>query len=156
MRASLNAISEYTQSAPVNVSGLAKTLGLRVIDANIGDASGKIERDLDGGYLITINARHSETRKRFTLAHEIAHYILHRHLIGDGIVDSALYRSDRGDAVERQANSYAASILMPAPLVDEKWKAGADTPELLAKAFHVSPTVAEIRIKELRLKSFAA
>ena len=40
--------------------------------------------------------------------------------------DDGLYRSAKGGAIERQANNYAASILMPAPLVGEKWRAGND------------------------------
>lgn len=78
-------------------------------------------------------------------------YVLHRDKIGDGIVDDALYRSERGGAIERQANNYGASILMPAPLVGEKWRAGATTAASLARAFQVSPAVAAIRIEELRL-----
>jgi Zn-dependent peptidase ImmA (M78 family) len=148
----IEVIADFTQSAPSDVRGLARSLGLPVLEEDLGtDVSGKIERDLFGGYKITVNSRHSETRRRFTIAHEIAHYVLHRSKIGDEIVDDGLYRSARGGTIERQANNYAASILMPAPVVGEKWRAGARTPEALAKVFDVSAAVAEIRIKELRL-----
>lgn len=148
----IEVVNEFTQSAPVDVRHLARALHLNVLDEDLGDnVSGKIERDMFGDYKITVNLRHSETRRRFTIAHEIAHYVLHREKIGDGIVDDGLYRSAKGGAIERQANNYAASILMPAPLVREKWLSGLTTSSALAKAFGVSSAVAEIRIKELRL-----
>lgn len=156
MQFNRNAVSKFTQAAPINIAGLAQALGLRVVETDLGDASGKIEREGSGSYLISVNRRHGENRKRFTVAHEIAHFILHRHLIGDGIVDSAMYRSDRGDAVERQANNYAATLLMPAPLVNDYWRNGIRTPRQLSDVFKVSDSVAEIRIRELGLKSVAA
>lgn len=147
----IEVVRDFTQYAPVDVRGLARVLRLHVLDEDIGADSGKIERDLFGGFKITVNARHSETRRRFTIAHEIAHFVLHRDKIGDGIIDDALYRSAKGGAIERQANNYAASILMPAPLVGAKWRCGMTAAADLATAFEVSSAVAEIRIRELRL-----
>lgn len=63
-----------------------------------------------------MNARHSRCRRRFTIAHEIGYFILHRDLIGDGIHDlgSGLeMRSKLQSSLEAQANQYAKSILMP-------------------------------------------
>jgi Zn-dependent peptidase ImmA (M78 family) len=34
---------------------------------------------------------HHPNRQRFTLAHEIAHYVLHRDLVENGIVDDTMY-----------------------------------------------------------------
>ena len=81
----------------------------------------------------------------------IAHFVLHRDLIGDGIVDDAMYRSKKGDEIERQANAYAATILMPAPLVIAKFRAGEKSFAGIAMAFEVSSEVAHIRMRELRL-----
>ena len=146
-------IGDFTRAAPVNVYGLACALGLEI--KNVGleeDVSGKIEKSwLAGTYTISINARHPLTRRRFTAAHEIAHFVLHRDLIGDGIVDDAMYRSKKGDEIERQANAYAATILMPAPLVFAKFRAGEKSFAGIAMAFEVSSEVAQIRMRELRL-----
>ena len=52
------------------------------------------KRKLFSGYAIFVNkGDRYKTRQRFTIAHKIAHFILHREAIGDGIVDDALYRS---------------------------------------------------------------
>lgn len=146
-------IARFTESAPVDVYGLAKALGLDVIEEPMPDgASGSIHRDwFSGAYIVAVNSGHPRNRRRFTLAHEIAHYALHRDRIGDGINDDKLYRSGLPDALERQANQYAATILMPAPLVRQAYAQGKTTPVELAAIFQVSPAVAEIRIKELRL-----
>ncbi len=57
-------------------------------------------------------------RVRFTLAHELGHYMLHRKVVGlDGIECSAgdMLRYDSGyKAQEEEANAFAACLLMPA------------------------------------------
>lgn len=147
-------IGAFHHSAPVDVDGIAAALGIDVVlDPSLPDnISGKIERAgiFNEGYRITVNGRHGRNRQRFTIAHELAHYALHRSLIGDGIVDDALYRSPKGNVIERQANSYAATILMPARLVRQHYQRGATEPEDMAKIFGVSSEMARIRMRELR------
>lgn len=146
-------IRRFTEAAPVDVHRMAAALGLKVeaepLDKSI---SGKIVKDADRPrYTITLNANHHPRRQRFTLAHEIGHYVLHRDLIGDGIIDDAMYRSRQSDRVERQANSYAASLLMPAPLVRDFAKTSDQLSET-ALHFGVSEEVARIRLEELGLR----
>jgi Zn-dependent peptidase ImmA (M78 family) len=144
-------VGRYMKSVPVKVEELARALGLRVTYAPLSDdVSGKIEHGAGDQFTITVNQHHAETRRRFTIAHEVAHFILHRDLIGDGVVDDALYRSKTlSDAIERQANRYAADILMPWWQVTAAFGAGCTTAEQMAQRFRVSVAVAEIRMKEL-------
>ena len=144
-------VDRFRQKYPVDVYGMAEALGLKVFSAILPeDVSGKIEDRGPAGCVVTVNALHSPVRQRFTVAHEIAHFVLHRDLIGDGIIDNALYRDGRiGDERERQANRYAAALLMPMPLVRRAWQAGSYTPGELAADFGVSEAVAEIRMREL-------
>lgn len=143
----------FLDSAPVDLDGMARAMGLRVERSPFlpDDISGKIERAGDG-YRITVNARHSDTRQRFTLAHEIAHYVLHRDLIGDGIVDDGMYRSGLRSDLETQANRFAADLVMPAPLL---WRifhreAVRDLASLTAR-FGVSEEAMRIRLKSIGL-----
>src|SRR3546814_1249474 len=62
---------------------------------------------------------------------------LHRNLIGDGVTDDAMYRSNLSSAVEVQANRMAADILMPWHLIREATDKGIDTVERLAEYFDV-------------------
>lgn len=146
-------IDRYTQAAPTDMEGLARAFDIEVsvipLPENI---SGSISRSRFGSsFSIQINAAHSRTRQRFTLAHEIAHFVLHRDMIGDGIVDDAMYRSDRSDEIEAQANGYAASLLMPAPLVRRYFRQGVRSFAGMASTFDVSTQVARLRMIELRL-----
>src|SRR5258708_31708533 len=80
-------IARHQKNAPVDVIGIAKELGLSVweMQSLSADISGKIFRDpLNGGssgFSIVVNATHSAVRKRFTIAHEIAHFVLHRAIL---------------------------------------------------------------------------
>jgi Zn-dependent peptidase ImmA (M78 family) len=148
--------ASFFHAAPVDLQGMARELGLSVnMDAELSqEVSGRIVRSDSGaaGYHIDVNAAHSPYRKRFTLAHEIAHYLLHRDLIGNGIEDSGLYRSRLSDSIEIQANKLAAKMLMPAEVVREVYRAVKSLVGLTG-AFQVSEDAMRIRLKELRLGS---
>ena len=111
-------IRKFQNTAPVDVGAIARELGIDVLaDDTLPDTvSGAITKDKDG-FFITVNAKHHPRRQRFTVAHELAHYILHQSQIGDGIQDSALYRSHLSNSSEVAANKLAADILMPLDLV---------------------------------------
>src|SRR5271167_4485521 len=95
----MNVVEEHQDKLPIDVYAIARELQIEVYPEKgwPNDLSGRIERDTrfggQSGYAIYINGDHAETRQRFTLAHEIAHFILHKDNIGDGIADDALYRS---------------------------------------------------------------
>jgi hypothetical protein len=90
-------VAKHTARIPVDLLGMADELGLTVAFSHSlpTGVSGRIYRSgkARGGFAIDVNATESATRQRFTLAHEIAHYVLHRDLIGDSVSDDALYRS---------------------------------------------------------------
>lgn len=143
-------VGRFLNSAPVDLDGMARAIGLEVAERCFDDpdVAGMIEC-AGRTYRISLNGTDSPRRRRFTLAHEIAHYILHRDLIGDGITDRGLYRSRLSDAIERQANRYAANLLMPSGLVRAAWREGDCSIAGMAARFHVSEDAARIRLKEL-------
>ena len=120
-------LRKYTRVAPVDVESIAHDLGVRVVRDFLGPKiSGKIQRDTTGTYTIVVNAGESPARQRFTIAHELAHYLYHRDLIGDGVSDSPAYRAPDETIYqttrlekrhEVQANQFAANLLMPKELV---------------------------------------
>jgi Zn-dependent peptidase ImmA (M78 family) len=143
-------VTAGASTIPVDVEAIARNLGLRVRYEPLGDCSGKIQRGSDGRYDITVNERDPKVRQRFTLAHEIAHYVLHEPMIGDGIVDDAMYRSGLADVYETEANNYAAAILMPAPLVKARYRTQKMIAALAAD-FGVSEAAMRIRLRSLRI-----
>ena len=99
---------------PFSVDELAKKYGLEIFRGKfIKSVSGWIEKTENNSFKIVVNKDHPTQRRRFTAAHEIAHYILHEELIGERISDNALYRSTLSNRQEVEANKLAAEILMP-------------------------------------------
>lgn len=146
-------IQKFTSSAPVDLHALATALGIEVVrDRTLpNDVSGKIEQVTDRHCRITLNGSHESGRQRFTLAHEIAHFVLHKDRIGEGITDNALYHSRLSDLAEQAATRFALELLMPEPLVRRKWRDGAQSiPELMV-AFDVTREAARFRIATLKL-----
>ncbi|MCY4302964.1 MAG: ImmA/IrrE family metallo-endopeptidase [Aestuariivita sp.] len=133
--------------APVPVHVIPEAMGISFKEACLeNEISGMIERK-GPGFAITINAKDPHTRRRFTLAHELGHYMLHRHLIGDGLDDDRLYRSSRGGKYhntavgpkeETEANRFAANLLMPKELVEFHRKELDGNVAEMAKLFQVS------------------
>lgn len=141
-------VEKHKESCPIKVVALARELGIRVKRTSQWDDSicGAIFKDSDGRFTIWTNAKHHENRRRFTVAHELAHFVLHRDAIGDGIEDDALFRSSLGGLIERQANAYAAELLMPMKQVQNCIKEGASSIEQLAACMRVSKTAMSIRL----------
>jgi Zn-dependent peptidase ImmA (M78 family) len=99
--------------------------------------------------LIRIRDNVHPVRQRFTLAHEIAHFLLHRHLSAEWL-DGRTAWSDRLDAIEREANRFAAALLMP---VTRLLGAVEETPhfETLCYRYNVSRPAMRQRLHTLGL-----
>lgn len=153
-------VNRYRETIPVDIRGLCDELGVQVHSAFLDpDISGMLESKGNGRYKITVNASDRATRQRFTIAHELGHYILHRSLIGDGVDDDRAYRSTNkgiyhntniGPRQETEANKFAADVLMPWAQVKKYREACAGTPDQLvtklAGQFQVSRQAMEIRL----------
>ena len=146
------------QSVPLDVEELAGSLcRLRVRDADalclIAGLSS--ETPLSGVLLpqrleIWVRRDESPARRRFTVAHEVGHHLLH----SDGA--AVLCRpvdvvgADTGEkARERQANRFAAELLMPEPLVREHADRDGPDPIALAARFEVSDIAMGFRLVNL-------
>jgi Zn-dependent peptidase ImmA (M78 family) len=139
-----DAIEIFQLEIPVKIGDLARFLGVEVkistLDVGI---SGAIFPNADG-YKILINKHEPNYRRRFTLAHELSHFLLHRNMIGDGISDNVLYRSNLSDVVEAEANRLASDIIMP---VESIKKARADL-GITKSADAVSPLASQFGVSE--------
>lgn len=153
-------VARHMADAPVNIQAILADLGIEYEEIPMVEASGSITRRGDS-FTVSINATDSAPRKRFTAAHELAHYLFHRDLMGDGQkmhrhVDKLFNgNKQQEDGIfkrehEVQANRIAAQIIMPKPLVEKKFKSTTDIAEL-AKIFRVSNSAMEIRLKTLGL-----
>lgn len=145
---------ELLSEAPVKLNAIASHLGVPVYLSTMKpNISGLIEPDESSpsGFRIRLNRHEPVERQRFTLAHEIAHYLLHRSLIGQGVVDDTLYRSGLSNSREVEANRLAASLCMPQTLVNKVRRelshlSGEELVVEMAKRFRVSKPAMRIRL----------
>lgn len=147
-------VRSFQTKAPVDVVRLAESFGLKVWERDLPNGvAGQIIFDRKNGgtsgYSIIVAKDPSAQRKRFTVAHEIAHYLLHKTLIGDGLTDNALYHSGLSTLQEVQANKLAADILMPFDLIEQEMRAGATSLDELAKRFDVTRQAIAVRLGDL-------
>jgi len=157
-KSDMSIVARHLKTAPVNLEAIFAELGVAFSKQWMDDgASGSITRTGDA-FAVAVNALESETRQRFTAAHELAHYLLHRDLMGDGhkMHRDTLYGGEQaGDVIfnrarEIEANRIAAQIVMPKTLVEQKYAETKDA-GVLAAQFGVSKAAMEIRLKTLGL-----
>lgn len=116
-------------NAPVPVEKIAKSYGIEIKRERVDDdLSGFLVREKkENRVIIGANKAHHPNRQRFTIAHELGHFLLHEgetiHLDGArGSFTLNLRDSESStgeDDGEREANFFAAELLMPAKLLQK-------------------------------------
>lgn len=151
-------IAEHS-GPPVNIEAIIRELDIQLdkkadLDQEI---SGQIEKIGSGCYKISVNKSDHYYRQRFTMAHELGHFLYHFHLIGDGVDDNTAYRSAPEGRFfnkkilpshETEANQFAASVLMPKDLVLSEWEKSQNLADV-SKRFQVSQQAMQYRLQGL-------
>lgn len=104
--------------APVPVDKMARAAGAKVVYNDFKDEVSGVLIRREGTVVIGVAKEQSEERRRFTIAHELGHLLLHD---GEEVHVDKLFRinlrspsSSKADDVEEiEANAFAASLLMP-------------------------------------------
>lgn len=133
---------------PVDIYSIAEFLGLEVQEEAMDDElSGYIE-PRGSGWTIGVNSYHHPNRQRFTIAHELGHFLLHKP--SEKHVDVTFARrSGRRDRLEQEADLFAAELLMPESEVRKLIADGVTSLERLAAHFGVSAMAAKYRAESL-------
>jgi IrrE N-terminal-like domain len=146
-------IMNHTQGAPTNLSGIAYDLKveLRYTRMHKKISSKLMLHGKRGGigsfWAIYVNEIMPAHKQRFSLAHSLAHYILHREL-ADEIIDNERLRSAQlSKKYEIQANRLACNMILPIPLVKRLYIRNKNI-EILSNTFKVTPEAMMIRIGE--------
>lgn len=151
--------------APIPIKKIVRELDISLLSFDLGDdVSGALVIE-NGNARIGYNPSESEVRQRFTIAHELGHYILHRQERKDGLfVDNVkvMFRrqnsTDKEYRQEREANAFAASILMPEDLIRKEFELLMESETFftdenmvrsLAKKFKVSNIAMTFRLTNL-------
>lgn len=103
--------------APIgNIARLISSQGVWVAGCELpDDMSGLFINDNRTGLAIIVNSRHAPIRRRFSYAHEYGHALFDR-------AESCrlTHRGNADELVEKRANAFAASFLMPRSGIDDQ------------------------------------
>lgn len=152
-------------SVPVNPIVVANKLGIRVYNAVFSDTKfSGLAAKRSNGFSILVKQGDHPYRKRFTVAHEIGHALLHLESGPDEIIDtdSDFFRVPPGDpdswSIKRrreyEANLFAAELLMPVELMKTTWENLSKDDRSVSKmalAFQVSEEAMGYRLNDLGL-----
>ncbi len=127
---------------PVDIQRIADFFSIPILPySKFPDSvSGMIVRE-NGKSVIGVNTNHPDVRQRFTLAHELGHYL-------SGHDDWRIVEEtfDKDSAKEQEANRFAAELLMPTDFLKaDLKKGGSDIPQL-AKRYQVSDQAMSVRL----------
>ena len=142
------AASRGLKLVPFDVEGLASSVGLRVEYLPLANEISGFLRRQNGEWIAGVNSLHHPNRRRFTLAHELGHYFLHRDA-GD-FEDRALFRREaQFDRRESEANAFASKLLMPETEFRKVVVGRRASLDELARHFGVSSAAAKFRADAL-------
>ena len=117
-RAAEDLLRRFGCIVPIQIEEIATKLGLEIVRQPMEDSvSGMLIIKQEGG-TIGVNENHHPNRQRFSIAHELGHYILHRNDMNVFLDTSPIFFRDESSADgskvrEIEANHFAAEILMP-------------------------------------------
>lgn len=149
------------EGAPVPIEQIAKSKGARIFYQSLeDDVSGFLYRDAKQ-VVIGVNTHHAPVRQNFTTAHELGHWLLHDqeklhvdHAFTIRLRDDV--SSQGTNVAEREANFFAASLLMPKEFLKQDLVAAEDVDILydsflhdLARKYGVSTQALLHRLKNL-------
>ncbi|MAG44831.1 hypothetical protein CL633_02990 [bacterium] len=163
-------LKKYYDQIPVPIIQIANDLGINVYNAEFDSdrISGSILKE-NGDFSIYVNKNEPSYRKRFTIAHELGHFIENKDILekqGEHYDYKAsklnnskvLFRFNSNVVLpskeerlrEIKANKFAANILMPEDNFFEAWKKHSSMQDI-ANEFDVSILAASIRAEKLGL-----
>lgn len=156
-------IAEAGQKPPIDIAAVARGRGLRIREEPLEPSvSGVLVMHDDGRAVIAVNGDHHPNRQRFSIAHELAHFLLHRYASRAFIDDhsrQAYFRDERASQglyeQEIDANYLAAEILMPRDWLQKDLVGGPIDPSneeevsRLARKYGVSQQAMSIRLTNL-------
>lgn len=139
-----------------DLSEVVARLGGRIEFGPLGAASetdGSIRIEQSGSFVISLAAHTGRKRDRFTVAHELGHYVLHylwpkRKGVPALAVEATRCGSGR---VEWEANWFAAALLMPSAAFRSAFAENCGDLVAVAEQFDVSLEAARVRAQVLGL-----
>jgi Zn-dependent peptidase ImmA (M78 family) len=98
-----------------DVEGIANAEGLIIYYTDIGESLGLLVYDDDAAFIKINNKIRESGMIRFTIAHELGHYIINKNriILKHGLKYHEFYNYNPQTKEEMEANAFAAELLMP-------------------------------------------
>jgi len=149
-------VASLKLAAPVDLIDVARALGLeiRYCDASGFDGALVCSKQNHVGTVLVKKSIRELGRRKFTIAHEIAHYVLPHHSATGSVCSSREVENwDRSLSVEEiEANVFAGELLVPERLVDPTVRRERPTMSVIREMstkFETSLTAAAYRTMQL-------
>jgi len=141
---------------PISPSQISKDLNIPVFYWDFPDEVSGIFVSEENATCIGVNQDHSYVRQKFTIAHELGHFVYHN---GDELcvdfIDTEMTTPDLDEqqrSEETKANQFAASLLMPMEWIKGDFhKHGVEALPLLSQRYEVSEQSLWYRLHSLKL-----
>ncbi len=141
-----------TSPGEIDIEAIAWEMGVQVRNGTLESCEARIIGFHDRA-IITVKAGGDPRRRRFSIAHELGHWKHHRGRSSICRASEIGSPGQRGAAIERQADGYAADLLMPAylfrPLAAAHSRPSFDAIDALAEAFGTSRLATALRFVDL-------
>lgn len=138
-----------TSKGNVDLFKFSKEIGITVSTCPLDPGHAGALLLKDDSWEIILNKSEPEPRRRFTFAHELGHYFLHRKPVIDETINPIFHRDENKDSKEYAANSFAVNLLMPEDKIRERLSQTHRTVKALADDFEVSVQSMTYRLGEL-------
>lgn len=142
---------------PVDVIKIAYANDIKVYEGDLDKkTSGAIRYDKnENKFEILVNKNDVKTRQRFTIAHELGHYFLHKEFLkSEEIHIDIMYRAteklDEEKEREKQVDYFAGALLMNRTLLEKLYRENNSIQDL-AGIFDVSVSAMTVRLDILDL-----
>lgn len=141
-------------STPIDLDAIAKKLGLQIVPYEFPDSMSALFLIEEGIRAIGVNKNHSMVRQRFSVAHELGHFVSgHEDFSHDNVehIDREKKYLNRFHRMEEEADEFAAELLMPEFLLNKDFSLLNGDIEALAKKYEVSQQAMTIQLINLKL-----
>ena len=135
--------------APVSLREVVSVLNLSLVERACEPFRSEAALvPLGEGRAIEVRGGADERRRRFTIAHEIGHFVLGHEKVAP---ERGGETNMAGRRLEREADLFAAELLMPEHLVRQAALEDGADPHRLADRFEVSVQAMSVRLRRLGL-----
>lgn len=162
-KSAIELLKEYglDKTVPIDIEQLLRAIGISAIGKDFSELEKRLGKPkgsilgmlLSSGNNAAIFYRKDDSynRRRFTIAHELAHAI--NHSDNEPHIEYRMAEKEMEEnPVEKDANIVAGEILIPLPLLKREYlKLDIPSSTVLANIFKVSQNVMEARLKYLKI-----